>query len=479
MAQVRLNILAAETCKLPHVCLCCGAPSTTGVTHKFYYDPTWLATIGMLLPWYVRYYFASQSLTFPVPVCARHTRRLVMPTYLGMLFALFLIVLAPLAVAAHHAGMTVIRDVLFISFALILPTGLIALMLYRIMSPRMVDYDSRTALLVNVSAEFAEAVEGRKLPGLPGLSHSGRAATAGGANWLLIGGVLGGCAVLMLGCGGMVLVAAALSRANRGANAAQLRAEADRRIAEVQANAERMRAEAEARRQQIVQDRQARQNNWPAPPAANQVARTPAVPPSPPLAPLPLPPSPEPQTPAAEPPAPLVPVPAEKFGPRGRMPRPGMTGVGNQEQREEFRPGRSGQFPPDSQPATDASQLQSGARVWVLWGATWYRSSIVSVEPQGAKVHYLGWSSSFDKSAPLASIRVSSEAAPSSAVANTDTKPPRSRTWTDATGQFQVDAEFVELQGNTVVLKKADGATVRIPLDKLSAEDQKIARELK
>ena len=43
-----------------------------------------------------------------------------------------------------------------------------------------------------------------------------------------------------------------------------------------------------------------------------------------------------------------------------------------------------------------------------------------------------------------------------------------------------MEAEFLEIQGNIVVLKKsADGATIRIPLDKLSAEDQKAAKQLK
>ena len=477
MAQVRLNILAAESCKLPHVCLCCGAPSTTGVTHRFYYDPTWLATIGMLLPWYIRYHFASQSLTFPVPVCARHTRRLVMPTYLGMLFALLLIVLAPLAVAAHHAGMTVVRDLMAVSFIFILPTGLLGLMLYRVMSPRMVDYDTRTALLVNVAPEFAEAVEGRKLPGLPGLNQPGRTAMGSGANWLLIGGVCGGLAVLMLSCGGMVLVAAALSRGNRGANAAQLRASAERQMAEAKANMERARAENEARRQQMIAERSARANNWPTPPAAHQPANTPPVPPSPP----PAPPSAANvgQSSSDIPAVGFPPTPRAGFDPRNRVPRPGMGGIANQEQREQFRPGRGGQFPPDSRPAGDAAALQAGQRVWVNWGGTWYRSVVLSTEPQAARVHYLGWSDGFDRSVPLADIRVTTEAAAAPAVASGDTAPPRSRTWTDATGQFKVDAELVELQGNTVVLKKADGASVRIPLDRLSAEDQRIAQEFK
>jgi hypothetical protein len=400
-----------------------------------------------------------------------------MPKYLGMLFALVLMVLAPLAVAAHYAELTAVRDLLFVGFALILPMGLLGLMVYRILSPRMVDYDTRTALLVNVAPEFAEAIEGRKLPGLPGLSQPARAGTGSGPNWLLIGGVCGGLAVVMLSCGGMVLVASALSRASRGANAAQLKADADRRIAEMQASAERMRAENEAHRQRMIAERVARTNNWPTPPATNQPASPPPVPPSPPPAPPPA--ADVPQFGSGTPPAAFPPTGRGGFDPRSRMPRPGMAGASSsQEQREEFRPGRSGQFPPDSQPATDTAPLQAGQRVWVKWGGTWYRSIVLSAEPQAARVHYLGWSDSFDTSTPLGNIRVLTEAgAPPSTASGR--LPPLSRTWTDATGQFKVDAEFVEMQGNVVVLKKADGATVRIPLDKLSAEDQRIAQELK
>ncbi len=48
----------------------------------------------------------------------------------------------------------------------------------------------------------------------------------------------------------------------------------------------------------------------------------------------------------------------------------------------------------------------------------------------------------------------------------------KARTWTDATGQFSPTAEFVELSLGKVTLRKANGATVRIPLKRLSESDQ-------
>jgi len=46
------------------------------------------------------------------------------------------------------------------------------------------------------------------------------------------------------------------------------------------------------------------------------------------------------------------------------------------------------------------------------------------------------------------------------------------RTWKDASGKFQVDAEFVELNGTTVLLKRANGSTIQIALERLSDADR-------
>jgi|GEM_PF-6419934 hypothetical protein len=51
-------------------------------------------------------------------------------------------------------------------------------------------------------------------------------------------------------------------------------------------------------------------------------------------------------------------------------------------------------------------------------------------------------------------------------------------TWTDSTGKYKVDAEFVKLDNNTVQLKRADGLIVDVPLNKLSNSDQSRARRL-
>lgn len=51
----------------------------------------------------------------------------------------------------------------------------------------------------------------------------------------------------------------------------------------------------------------------------------------------------------------------------------------------------------------------------------------------------------------------------------------KSRTWTDSTGKFKIDAEFVELRDGKVTLKRTDGKTAVLPLDRLSPEDRQLA----
>jgi len=50
-----------------------------------------------------------------------------------------------------------------------------------------------------------------------------------------------------------------------------------------------------------------------------------------------------------------------------------------------------------------------------------------------------------------------------------------SRTWTDATGKFSVEAELVRVADGKVELKKADGTIIAVPLDRLSPADQAAA----
>ncbi|MCA9215541.1 MAG: DUF1559 domain-containing protein [Planctomycetales bacterium] len=52
------------------------------------------------------------------------------------------------------------------------------------------------------------------------------------------------------------------------------------------------------------------------------------------------------------------------------------------------------------------------------------------------------------------------------------------RTWTDNTGKYKTQAEFVSLKNGKVTLKREDGAERVLPLSRLSEVDQGIAKEL-
>ena len=56
--------------------------------------------------------------------------------------------------------------------------------------------------------------------------------------------------------------------------------------------------------------------------------------------------------------------------------------------------------------------------------------------------------------------------------------PATAEIWKDATGQFQVEAEFLGIRGQDLYLKKTNGVTIKVPLARLSAESQQLARQL-
>ena len=51
-------------------------------------------------------------------------------------------------------------------------------------------------------------------------------------------------------------------------------------------------------------------------------------------------------------------------------------------------------------------------------------------------------------------------------------------TWTDNTGKFQIEADFKGVKGKNVVLKKPDGSTIEVPINRLSAASHARAKEL-
>jgi SLA1 homology domain 1, SHD1 len=52
------------------------------------------------------------------------------------------------------------------------------------------------------------------------------------------------------------------------------------------------------------------------------------------------------------------------------------------------------------------------------------------------------------------------------------------RTWTDGTGKFSVEAELVETKQESVVLRKANGSTITVPLARRSDADRRYLKTL-
>ncbi|PKC52937.1 Sla1 homology domain 1, partial [Rhizophagus irregularis] len=52
------------------------------------------------------------------------------------------------------------------------------------------------------------------------------------------------------------------------------------------------------------------------------------------------------------------------------------------------------------------------------------------------------------------------------------------RTWTDRTGFFRVEAEFLQLVDGKVHLHKLNGVKIAVPVDKMSKEDLAYLEEI-
>jgi len=54
----------------------------------------------------------------------------------------------------------------------------------------------------------------------------------------------------------------------------------------------------------------------------------------------------------------------------------------------------------------------------------------------------------------------------------------KAETWTDNTGKFTIEADFAGVNGTNIVLKKSDGSTIEVPINRLSAASHARAKEL-
>ncbi len=50
--------------------------------------------------------------------------------------------------------------------------------------------------------------------------------------------------------------------------------------------------------------------------------------------------------------------------------------------------------------------------------------------------------------------------------------------WSDASGQYKIEADYVGVEGKNIVLRKPDGSTVKVPIERLSSESRDRAKRL-
>ena len=73
--------------------------------------------------------------------------------------------------------------------------------------------------------------------------------------------------------------------------------------------------------------------------------------------------------------------------------------------------------------------------------------------------------------ARLAQAPSASPSAPKTPAA-TEATGPKTRTWRDSSGRFEIEATFAGFSAGKVVLQKKDGKRIAVPLERLSKEDQ-------
>lgn len=145
-----------------------------------------------------------------------------------------------------------------------------------------------------------------------------------------------------------------------------------------------------------------------------------------------------------------------------------------------------------------STKLKRGDKLWGLDLGTWRMVEVL--EPgtgNGVKIHWIGWSDSWDQVLTFDKLRIPEGAAvaaktPDAAAPSKDPVTPSEpttpgktekpagvevRTWSDFTGKFKIEAEFVSFDKGMVVLKKADGTTTTISIARLSPADQQYVFE--
>lgn len=126
------------------------------------------------------------------------------------------------------------------------------------------------------------------------------------------------------------------------------------------------------------------------------------------------------------------------------------------------------------------SDFAAGDRVEVRQGNKWQAGEVVETRGGLVKVQVTGTPTGRVISVPKQLVR-RAEVAASTPAANSPPAQqllPGVRVWTDSTGQYKVEAEFVEAADGKVTLRKKDGSLAVLPLERLCEEDQGLIASL-
>ncbi len=135
-------------------------------------------------------------------------------------------------------------------------------------------------------------------------------------------------------------------------------------------------------------------------------------------------------------------------------------------------------IPRGMQIVTPECPLQPGVQLGCSWGSKWYPVTVLELYDDGAvRIRWNTFGPGFDADQTRQDLIVSDPVFKQlRRFANASSANPRQ--WTDTSGQFKVIARFVELDSQTAVLQKPNQEKIRVGLDKLSEEDQKIIAQL-
>ena len=136
--------------------------------------------------------------------------------------------------------------------------------------------------------------------------------------------------------------------------------------------------------------------------------------------------------------------------------------------------------PPVFGQRSSSSKYAKGDRVEVEEGAEWRPGTVVSTNRRTGWIEVRLDEDDMARRVPksMRAEMLTSDFLPSNVrpLANAETVTV-SRTWTDRSGKFKIEAQFGGMEGASVVLIKAGGKAVNVPLEKLSDRDKLYVKE--